>query len=115
MSVTSRRAEAWKFMNEKGAVKAVLSFSGGGDEGGYDGSQLFNAEGQELAYDLDPWGPNADALALDAEAVLEDKYGGFSGEFHVSGTVVYDALARQVKMIGEEEEMRPTDTFDYEV
>lgn len=78
-----------------GATHATASFSGGNDEGGYDGDICFYNGDTELDGSIDAYEaayseaytPTAKTIAEYFNGVLEGEYGGFGGDFHVHGTV----------------------------
>lgn len=130
--MTMDRSQVFAHMNANGIAKIVVSFSGGNDEGGADGMTAHLTNGTtkemqpgEIAYqewpenswvvhDYDqathtstkrPATPEEIALTELNEALegpIYDTYGGFAGEFHVSGVLTWDAAARTAKMTGEE-------------
>ncbi len=138
---TMTREAVFEALGARGATKALVSFSGGNDEGGPDTVTLLGPEGKELdevrdyvpnqVFDDDGamlfdefedlhgkfWRPRTrpytdeearemalcDALA----APIDDEYGGFAGDFSVSGTLVWDVAAGTVTMRGEETEYVP--------
>lgn len=96
-------------LKKRGAAKAVVHFSGGGDDGGVEQISLLNSEGkeigtlQEYVYGGDDKQTPADTeLAEALSKPVYDKYYSFAGEFYVSGTVVWDAETRKHKMSGQE-------------
>ena len=91
-------------LEKRGVIVASVSFSGGGDEGGADDIILTHKDGHTS--ELDPYqygtcGDDYNLVTALAEPLYE-KYGGFAGEFHVSGTLVYDVVGRTKKMSGYE-------------
>ena len=123
------RSEAFAELRKRGIAKVVVSFSGGGDEGGCDDITLFNAEGAKVGtlqeeyigdrWDatLQKWVPMGDRTADgDLADVLckpvYDKYYTFAGEFHVNGEVVWDVAKGTVNMQGSESVERYDDFED---
>lgn len=100
------RDEAFRELSRRGAVTARVGFSGGNDEGGAESIDLLDAEGKSIGsldpyqYEDTPDSQLADALAKP----VEDTYGGFAGDFEVSGTVTWDVRTRKVTMAKSETE-----------
>jgi hypothetical protein len=121
--------DVYEAVRALGAARVEASFSGGNDEGGYDGVSFFGADGARLELgDFNPWRevshkgrdewdqtagryvkvppkPETErTLVADTlEKVLDDRYGSFAGEFYVRGTVTIDAAARKTVLQGETE------------
>jgi len=103
--------EVFAELEKRGIKRVEVEFSGGGDEGGCDSVCLIDTEGKtsELkehwgTYGSD-WMPDAsadDILSMALCKPVYDKYYSFAGEFHVSGTVVWDVVAKTCKMNGQE-------------
>ena len=53
MNTKMSTTEAMNVLRSRGIVKVDVHFSGGNDEGGADGFTAFDAEGKEVALDLD--------------------------------------------------------------
>ena len=110
------RDEMFTRLRQMNAAKAIVEFSGGGDEGGVDSITLYDGEGRLLAsftpqarskleenysgsrwdgvcyVPVEPDTPNNE-LARALAAPVHERYGSFAGEFYVTGTVVYDVVA----------------------
>lgn len=123
------RNEVMHRLRERGATSAMVEFSGGNDQGGADRIVLYRGEEEigelqeyypEHAFDQEEkrWIrtplPEVERRESElAEALSEpvyETYGGFSGDFDVSGVVVWDVSADEVRMDGEESVYRPFDT-----
>lgn len=104
MTMTMSRAAVFAALRSRGADRAVVAFSGGGDEGGADSITLYKGE-QELstlppdAYidkrthgPVDPDVELADALS----DPVHREYGGFSGDYDVEGAVVWETKGETV-------------------
>ena len=102
------RDQAFAALRQRGVAKAVVSFSGGNDEGGVNDITLLDASGETLQHDLPTYtyGKEGEDVAL-SEALGEpvyDQYGSFSGEFDVDGEVIWGVETREVRMSKEETE-----------
>jgi len=108
--MTMTRAVVFDALKSRGADRAVVAFSGGGDEGGPDSITLFIGE-EELST-LSLLGHNGetskDAVDTDEELVdalsepIFDEYHGFAGDFDVMGEVVWEIDGNTVKMVKDE-------------
>lgn len=109
------KEKAFRLLSARGAVSAVATFSGGGDEGGVDDITLKMPDGTEVALERHwadwrndkqvPFTAQQEAdneLWETLETPVEDKYGSFAGDFHVYGSVTYDVSAKTVAMTGDE-------------
>lgn len=113
--------EVFRGLRERGVKGAVVDFSGGNDEGGVDNITFVMQDGTKKRFDGDVYASHRDstfdgtrwvtlsakvsaddALATALAAPVDDEYGSFAGEFHVSGTVLWDAEAETVKMTGQQ-------------
>lgn len=123
MSIYGLKNKAFAQIRELGGVKAVIQFSGGGDEGGADSGEVLTADGHPLKWDYkyasghyDSRGnyvpDESDPISALADSILDDKFGSFAGDFYVHGEIVIDAVAKTVKMTGEESQMQPFETYD---
>lgn len=81
----TRDAAIYATIRDLGATRAVVAFSGGHDEGGPDDVRLFDDE-RELPTDHD-W-----ELYERLGEPIYDEYGGFAGQYHVSGELRIDAV-----------------------
>jgi hypothetical protein len=98
------RSDVFQALRNKGAWKAIVDFSGGGDEGGADHICLVNEEEIEFG-SIDPWGDDGNReLAETLTEPIYDRWGSFAGEFYVHGQLIWDAQANTVKFAGEESE-----------
>lgn len=122
-------AEVFEKLRERGAVKAVVEFSGGNDEGGADGIVLYDSDGERIGeveghHFGGYWDPEKKRfvevfpapeqrieteLAEALESPVYEEYGGFAGDFSVSGRVTWGAETGKVSMSGEESEYLPFD------
>lgn len=102
--------EVFAELARRGATHATVRYSGGNDEGGADGIEI--RAGEEVLADIDehyfPW-DYVDGKRVDRELTAEeisnmrlatalckpfyDKWGGFSGDFDVCGTLTWDVAA----------------------
>jgi hypothetical protein len=90
----SLRAE----LNQLAAVKAVVTYSGGNDEGGGDITYL-DADGNEIKVESDY---EAGPLGQFLWEPIEDRYGGFGGDFSAHGTLTYDFTTMVLETEGQE-------------
>ncbi len=89
----------------KNAERAIIVFSGGGDEGGVDSIEILDAD-SNLIESLSDCGVQSDEdLALSEELIkpIYDRYDSFDGEPYVSGEVVWDCRKKTVTISGTEE------------
>jgi hypothetical protein len=120
-------AEVFKKIRERGAIRAVVEFSGGNDEGGADNIVLYDREGEMVGgvdghyagcywdhekgrfaeSSLTPEQRIETELAEALEGPVYEEYGSFAGDFSVSGRVTWDAEKGTVTMSGEESEYVP--------
>jgi hypothetical protein len=98
----------WTALSALGVVSATVEFSGGNDEGGADRVMVQFTGGQQpdLLSALDGGEPLADQTALRAlirklEEPVYYRYGGFAGEFYVSGSIRWSVPDRTVEYTGE--------------
>ena len=113
-------AEIFAWLEAQGAAKGVVSFSGGNDEGSVNSIELLAEDGSKIAekeevYIGQKYNPATKNYDYEREATAEEKvlqamaapvyakYGGFAGEFSVSGTVEFDVATKKVKMSGDTE------------
>jgi hypothetical protein len=101
------RHEVWRELENRGATRAVVFFSGGNDEGCADSITLY--AGKEKVAELQEYGDydqqkgeyieNPDTrLATALAAPVYGKYGSFAGEFSVDGEVVWDLATKQATL-----------------
>lgn len=108
------RDEAFLTLEEMGAVKALVHFSGGNDEGGSDYIQILLGDGEKKDIHEYVWGDSKQTaeeteLAVALAEPVYGAYGSFAGDFSVSGVVEWDVAKREVKMSGEEQEWVPVE------
>jgi hypothetical protein len=88
--------QAYDMIVAAGATRAIVSFSGGGDEGGADSITLTNEAGDLIA-ELEPYAHGATGHQ-ELTAYLEDlpssQYGSFNDDVFVDGTILVDAVSR---------------------
>lgn len=102
------RQEGWKVMEEVGAVKAEVYFTGGNDEGGAEQITLTLGDGSQK--EVEPYSHGRNENSLDGRLAdlltipVYDEYGGFAGEFQVEGTLLWDYSAKTVAMEGYEQQ-----------
>ncbi len=122
------KEEVFKELEKRGAVKAVVQFSGGGDEGGVEQIELYGPKGdviETLEESNSVWNlmtkkyDNNSEKRIDNELFgalgkpVYDKYYSFAGEFHVDGTVTWDVKSKNVKMSGHVEEWRDIEDEEF--
>jgi hypothetical protein len=118
------RQEIFNALSLLGAAKAVVSFSGGGDEGSVESIALIGPDGKKIktlkeAYLPHTWDPATRTWKQEREYTeeealvnalcdpVDERYGSFAGDFYVSGECVWDVASRKVRMSGEEKVMSP--------
>lgn len=109
------REEVFTALEEMGAVKAVVHFSGGHDEGGSDAIFIRLGDGENKELHEYNWGDRKQtdeelALAVALAAPIYGEFGSFAGEFSVSGVVEWVVTTRKVVMSGEEQDWHPFDS-----
>lgn len=94
-------------LEEIGAAKVVVCFSGGHDSGGADFVRITLGDGSSK--DIYEWtreeGEQTEAETELAKILSEpvyEQYGSFCGEFSVQGEIIYDLADRTVVMEGSE-------------
>jgi hypothetical protein len=124
-------SEVWEELKKRNVAKAEVSFSGGNDEGGVENIELFDENGKELGtldeeflpqkyneetQEYEPVGEISGngLLATALSQPVYAKYYSFAGDFHVSGSVVYDVKSRKVNMSGSES-VGHDEEFDEEI
>jgi len=106
------RDQIFDKLEEMGAVKADVRFSGGHDEGGADYIEIQLGDGEvKTLYEYN-WGDNKQtdeelALAEALVAPIYSEFGSFAGEFSVCGNVNWIVITRKVVMDGEEQDWHP--------
>ena len=92
--------QAYNLILGAGATRAIVSFSGGGDEGGADDITLTRPgdDGQHvIVAELEPYAHGKiahQALTQYLEDLPSTQYGSFNGDVLVDGTIVVDAETR---------------------
>lgn len=94
-------------LEEIGAARVVVGYSGGHDSGGADFIRITLGDGSTK--DIYEWTPE-DSDQTDEEkqlaemlaAPVYEQYGSFCGEFSVDGEIIYDLADRTVVMSGNE-------------
>ncbi len=100
-----------------GYNKAVVEFSGGGDEGGVDNITLIGRD-PEIQHSVSPygkiWNPVTNMYTKDADSPIGidlitalskpvyDKYSTFAGEFYVNGEVIWNVVESKAYFSGSE-------------
>lgn len=102
------KGRALSMLKATGATSALVTFSGGNDEGGVDSIELIFSpterreieytdermwdpvQKRDVAYQVTPDQKTINALWDLLSAPVYDRYGSFAGEFYVSGQIVYD-------------------------
>lgn len=120
------REQVFQWLKAKNYTKAVVSFSGGGDEGGVDRIELYKSkegeavevidefevrakysfEGGKYTVSVEDGKENDYYVQQGLSKPVYDKYGSFAGEFQVDGEVIWDVEKETVVRRGEESEMR---------
>lgn len=120
------REQVFQWLEAKNYTKAVVSFSGGGDEGGVDRIQLYKSKEGEAAEIVDEFevrakytfegGRYTERVEDDKEndfyvqqglsKPVYDKYHTFAGEFYVNGEIIWDVEKKTITRSGEESYMR---------
>ena len=87
-------------LKARGAIKAVLSYNGGNDEGGVDQITLWLETAGETIDLPTAWQATGDdeELATLLEGPVDAKYGTWAGDFSAYGQLIWDALAGTVVM-----------------
>jgi hypothetical protein len=105
------RDDVFSELARVGAIRAVVEFSGGNDEGGPDRVRLFTADGEltDLTVCAQPNEPTPQEAAEEklADALSEpiyDRYHTFAGDFEVAGELIWDVIDRTVQMVKDERE-----------
>lgn len=108
----SGNGAAFRAIRLRGAVVAVVYFSGGGDSGGVDRIELLDAAGDEVGkVGEDDSLPDGTSLWDVLGKPVYDRYYSFAGEFYVDGTVTWDVVIGEVNM--ERDERSTEDGDDY--
>lgn len=87
------REETFEALEAAGAVAVTVEFAGGNDEGFAEDPITVDELGRARALH-----PRTDELARALQAPVYDEFGGFGGEFYVSGTLTWDVPSRRVTM-----------------
>lgn len=130
------REQAFAELRRRNITKVTVHFSGGNDEGGAESIVAVSADGAETDLLVNPevyqdwdtkkwvvgYGDNArpatedeiasKQLAETLEAPVYHAYGGFAGDFSVSGTVTWDVATGKVVMAKRESVERYDESED---
>lgn len=91
--------EVWEELETRGAVIAVIPFSGRAGQGGKTGTiTLSRLQGDELI-DVERWS-GRDELALALEGPVWDRYAGFAGQPQIRGTVAGSVAECSIVIVG---------------
>ena len=94
------RQAVWEELERRGAMIAVVPFSGRAGDGGRTGTiTLSRVEGDELV-DVERWS-GRDELALALEGPVWDRYGRFVGHPWIRGTVTWMLADRRILIAGQ--------------
>jgi len=109
MTMTMSRTAVFTALRLRGADRAVVAFSGGGDEGGADSITLYAGE-QELSqlslythFGEAPVNPDVE-LADALSDPVNKEYGSFDGDFDVEGEVIWETEGETVMLVKDERE-----------
>ncbi len=91
------RGAVWEELERRGAMVAVVPFSGRAGSGGTTGT-ITRREGRELV-DVERWSAR-DELALALEGPVWDRYGLFAGHPWIRGTVTWTLVERRIQVCG---------------
>lgn len=104
----STKERVFSLLRARGAVKAVLQYSGGNDEGEVESIQLHvpagkSPEGADVTAYVDlpvSWRAKEGdkELATLLEQPIDDRYGSWAGDFSAYGTLTWDVTAGTVVM-----------------
>jgi hypothetical protein len=93
------REAVWEELERRGAMIAVVPFSGRAGDGGSAGTiTLSRLVGDELV-DVERWS-GRDELALSLEGPVWDRYGQFAGHPWIRGTVTWTVAERCILIAG---------------
>jgi hypothetical protein len=84
-------------LERDGVQQAVVSFSGGNDEGGADEITFLRGGGEPATNEL-MWTDGREDFAEALSAPIYDQIGTFAGAFIVHGTVTWDVAARRITL-----------------
>ena len=102
------REDAFTALQEMGAVKAVVEFSGGHDEGGSEGISITLGDGEiktlkeYIFNEEDEQTPEETRLAKTLVEPIYNEWGSFAGEFSVYGELIWDVANKTVTLDGSE-------------
>jgi hypothetical protein len=110
MTMTMSRTAVFTTLRSRGADRAVVVFSGGGDEGGADSITLYAGEEGLSPLSLDTYVSETPQGSVNPDVELADalsdpvnkEYGGFAGDFDVMGEVVWETDDETVKLVKDE-------------
>lgn len=96
------KRKVFALLKAKGAIKAVLSYNGGNDEGGVDDITLVlegvDENGKNIEVDHPTQWNGGEELAELLEGPVDSKYGSWAGDFSAYGTLTWDVEAGTVVM-----------------
>lgn len=113
------KKEMWAELKNRNVAKAIVDFSGGGDEGGVESVTLYDKDNKQIgtlqeSHPPQTWDSEKRCWVLNRELTMDeklvntlaqpvyDKYYTFAGEYYVTGQVEYDVENQQSKMNGSE-------------
>ena len=96
------KARVFAMLKTRGAIRAILSYNGGNDEGGVDEITLVlegvDENGNNIVVNYPTQWDGGEELAKLLEGPVDSKYGSWAGEFSAYGTLTWDAEAGTVVM-----------------
>jgi hypothetical protein len=92
------KRQVFEELKKLGVAQAVIAFSGGGDSGGCESITLLNAEGKDVAHELEEDEGLGEALCKP----IYDRYYSFAGEFYVDGRLTWTVEGSKVEITGNE-------------
>lgn len=95
---TLTREQIFDQLHARGIASVRLAFYGGHDEGDVEDTKYLDAEGHELAVELDDRSDLYDALCQP----IYDRYGGFDGYPEVDGELIWHVADRSLAIEGRE-------------
>lgn len=125
------KKEVFEMLEKLNIAKVIVEFSGGGDEGGADSISAYNENNEVVElpkfgkqrvsrfdHTQEKWVYDRELTETEKmlealEKPIEDKYGGFDGDFYVSGEVVWDVKKKKVLLSGKES-VQHEESFDDE-
>jgi hypothetical protein len=112
MTMTMSRTAVFSALRSRGADRAVVAFSGGGDEGGADSITLYAGEEELSQLSLYTYVGETPRCPVNPDVALADalsdpvnkEYGGFDGDFDVEGEVIWETEGETVMLVKDERE-----------